>query len=121
MGYCDRCLQEEVDYRRSEISIDPPPSPMKPESESPLQPKEEPEEPPKSNAIDVQGWRRVVLVATVLMGLFLGFLDTTIVSVALPSIANQFQNFSDSSWVVSSYLLTYMGKFGSWTGMEHLN
>ena len=42
--------------------------------------------------------------------MFLGFLDTTIVSVALPSIAGDFDNFSLSTWVVTAYLLTYMGE-----------
>lgn len=36
---------------------------------------------PPSARIDVKGWRRGLLVASVLAGMFLGFLDTTIVSV----------------------------------------
>jgi hypothetical protein len=63
-----------------------------------------------SAAIDVRGWRRGLLVASVLAGMFLGFLDTTIVSVALPSIANDFDDFGRSTWIVTAYLLTYMGE-----------
>ncbi|KAK5162997.1 uncharacterized protein LTR77_011052 [Saxophila tyrrhenica] len=63
---------------------------------------------PPSAAIDVRGWRRGLLVASVLAGMFLGFLDTTIVSVALPSIANDFDDYALSTWVVTAYLLTYM-------------
>ena len=65
---------------------------------------------PGSSKIEVEGWRRIVLVITALMGLFLGFLDTTIISVALPTIANEFDDYSHSTWVVTAYLLTYMGK-----------
>lgn len=73
------------------------------------------EEPPKENEppsarIHVKGWRQPLLVFSVLFGLFLGFLDTTIVSVALPSIAGDFNDFSRSTWVVTAYLLTYMGE-----------
>ncbi len=71
---------------------------------------EPPAKPPDSPAIDVQGWRQWALVGSALTGLFLGFLDTTIVSVALPTIASDFDDFSHSTWVVTSYLLTYMGK-----------
>lgn len=39
------------------------------------------EEKPPSAKIDVEGWRRGLLVGSVLAGMFLGFLDTTIVSV----------------------------------------
>lgn len=83
-----------------------PKCPTNVEQEPPVE--EEKAPPPPSSAIDVQGWRRVLLVGSVLMGLFLGFLDTTIVSVALPSIAGDFNNFSDSTWIVTSYLLSYM-------------
>jgi hypothetical protein len=66
-------------------------------------------EKPPSARIDVKGWRQPLLVFSVLFGMFLGFLDTTIVSVALPSIAEGFDDFSLSTWVVTAYLLTYMG------------
>lgn len=86
------------------------PQPQKSEtaSESPSEPPPEKPKPPNPAAIDVQGWRQKVLVGSVLAGLFLGFLDTTIVSVALPTIADDFDNFSDSTWIVTAYLLSYM-------------
>lgn len=71
------------------------------------------EKKPASAAIDVRGWRRGLLVASVLLGMFLGFLDTTIVSVALPTIASDFEDYARSTWVVTAYLLTYMGKSAS--------
>ncbi|KAK3702371.1 hypothetical protein LTR37_014945 [Vermiconidia calcicola] len=63
---------------------------------------------PTSPTIEVEGWRRVVLVVATLSGLFLGFLDTTIISVALPSIAADFGEYGLSTWIVTAYLLTYM-------------
>lgn len=78
-----------------------------------------PAKPPVSAAIDVKGWRQGVLVASVMMGLFLGFLDTTIVAVALPSIANDFDDFSNITWVVTAYLLSYMGGLHSAFDLFH--
>ena len=71
------------------------------------------EDKPPSARIQVKGWRQPLLVFSVLFGMFLGFLDTTIVSVALPSIADDFDDFSLSTWVVTAYLLTYMGESAS--------
>lgn len=68
------------------------------------------DKPPNPATIEVAGWRRIALVGAALSGLFLGFLDTTIVSVALPTIANDFDDFAHSTWVVTAYLLSYMGE-----------
>lgn len=43
------------------------------------------------------------------MGFFFSLLDTTIVSTSLLATAEDLDGFRDSSWVVISYLLTYMG------------
>lgn len=56
------------------------------------------------------GWRLNVLVAASFAGFFLSLLDTTIVAVALPSIADQFADFERSTWVINAYLITYMGR-----------
>jgi MFS family permease len=58
--------------------------------------------------IEVSGWHRILLLASVFTGLFLSFLDSTIVSVALATIANQFHDFEHATWVVTAYLLSYM-------------
>lgn len=86
----------------------PPTQKSEASSDSPLDPPPDKPPPPNPAAIDVQGWRRIVLVGSVLAGLFLGFLDTTIVSVALPSIAGDFNDYSRSTWIVTAYLLSYM-------------
>lgn len=54
---------------------------------------------PTSTPIDdnhttkLTGWRLNCVVGSVLVGLFLSFLDTTIVAVALPTISDQFNDF----------------------------
>jgi EmrB/QacA subfamily drug resistance transporter len=62
--------------------------------------------PPASQSATSRGdWR---LLAVVLVGSFMAVLDTTIVNVALPSIAQGTQAGSDSlEWVVSGYALTF--------------
>ena len=61
-----------------------------------------------STSLQLDGWRRIVLLISLFTGLFLSFLDTTIVSVALATIAYQFDDYDRSTWVVTAYLLTYM-------------
>ncbi|KAL4254859.1 MFS transporter superfamily protein [Abortiporus biennis] len=39
--------------------------------------------------------------------LFISALDSTIVAVALPKIGSSFNDFQDTSWVVSAYIITY--------------
>lgn len=53
-------------------------------------------------------WRLICLMLAIFIGLFLSFLDTTIVAVALATIAKHFGEFDNSSWVFTAYLLTYM-------------
>jgi MFS family permease len=61
-----------------------------------------------STSLQLEGWRRIVLLISIFIGLFLSFLDSTIVSVALATIADQFDDFDRTTWVVTAYLLTYM-------------
>ena len=58
--------------------------------------------------LDLPPWRRNLLLASLFTGLFLSFLDSTIVSVALATIASQFHDFEHATWVVTAYLLAYM-------------
>lgn len=50
--------------------------------------------------------RRVCVFMGIFVTLFLAALDQTIVTTTLPSIAKEFNNFSDISWVGTAYLLT---------------
>lgn len=71
----------------------------------------DPKPPPPTEDHDLPkltGWRLTLLLVSLYLGLFLSFLDTTIVSVALPTIAAAFNAYSTSTWVLTAYLLTYM-------------
>jgi EmrB/QacA subfamily drug resistance transporter len=46
------------------------------------------------------------VVLGIMLAMFLGALDQTIVATALPTIGRRFANLSDLSWVVTAYLLT---------------
>ena len=41
---------------------------------------------------------------------FLSTLESTIISTSLVSITDSFEGFNRSSWIVTSYLLTYTGQ-----------
>jgi len=47
---------------------------------------------------------------SVLIGFFFSLLDTTIVATSLVHCANDLKGFSNLSWVIIAYLLTYMGQ-----------
>ncbi len=57
---------------------------------------------------DLKGWRLVVVMFSIFTGLFLSFLDTSIVAVALATKSSRFDSFQNSSWVFTAYLVTYM-------------
>src|SRR5664279_5947399 len=46
------------------------------------------------------------VVLGIMLAMFLGALDQTIVATALPTIGRHFGNLDDLSWVVTAYLLT---------------
>ena len=46
------------------------------------------------------------IVLGIMLAMFLGALDQTIVATALPTIGRHFSNLGDLSWVVTAYLLT---------------
>jgi len=46
------------------------------------------------------------IVLGIMLAMFLGALDQTIVATALPTIGRRFANLGDLSWVVTAYLLT---------------
>ena len=46
------------------------------------------------------------IVLGIMLAMFLGALDQTIVATALPTIGRRFSNLADLSWVVTAYLLT---------------
>ncbi|KAF2181151.1 hypothetical protein K469DRAFT_692381 [Zopfia rhizophila CBS 207.26] len=57
----------------------------------------------------LKGWKLQVLSFALCLGLFLATLESTIVSTSLLSITNSLHSFQKSSWIVTSYLLTFTG------------
>ncbi|KAK4565589.1 hypothetical protein LTR86_004206 [Recurvomyces mirabilis] len=53
-------------------------------------------------------WRGTAILVSALTGTFLSILDSAIVAVALATIANEFGDFDESSWVFTGYMLSYM-------------
>ncbi|HQT82255.1 multidrug resistance protein 3 [Ferrovum sp. JA12] len=66
------------------------------------------------------------IITGLILSIFLGALDQTIVSIALPNIAHEFADIKWLSWVISGYLLTstlatpLYGKFSDLYGRRHL-
>ncbi|KZT06904.1 MFS general substrate transporter [Laetiporus sulphureus 93-53] len=58
-------------------------------------------------AYHINGHRRIVVLTALGLVLFISALDSTIVSVALPVIGSDFNDYSRSSWIVTAYLITY--------------
>jgi EmrB/QacA subfamily drug resistance transporter len=63
-----------------------------------------PEAPPEPPALTHPEIRTIVL--GIMLAMFLGALDQTIVATALPTIGRHFGNLDDLSWVVTAYLIT---------------
>jgi EmrB/QacA subfamily drug resistance transporter len=61
-------------------------------------------ETPKAHALTHPEIRTIVM--GIMLTMFLGALDQTIVATALPTIGRHFNNLDDLSWVVTAYLLT---------------
>jgi hypothetical protein len=55
------------------------------------------------------GIRRYLGMAGLGLALFLTGIEATIVSTSLVTIVTDLQNFEQSSWIITSYLLTYTG------------
>ncbi|KFY35638.1 hypothetical protein V494_05739, partial [Pseudogymnoascus sp. VKM F-4513 (FW-928)] len=57
----------------------------------------------------LEGWRLGGVTTALLLGLFLATLETSITATALVSIGEDFTATTTTTWVVISYLLSYMG------------
>ncbi|OIJ67819.1 MFS transporter [Streptomyces mangrovisoli] len=72
----------------------------------------------------LEGRRRNVVFATIVLGILLAALDQTIVGTALPTIVSDLGGAAHMSWVVTSYLLAetvstvLVGKFGDLFGRK---
>lgn len=52
-------------------------------------------------------------IHSILIGLFLATMDSSIVSTALVTIGNDFNNFIQTIWIVVGYLMSYMSTTSS--------
>jgi len=73
----------------------------KPQTKPRTQRLEPPLEPPALSHPEIRA-----IVLGIMLAMFLGALDQTIVATALPTIGRHFGNINDLSWVVTAYLLT---------------
>ena len=76
--------------------------------------------------LDLPTREKLIVMGAVLLGLFLGALDQTIVGVALPKIVSDLQGSDLYTWVVTAYLLTstitvpIYGKLGDVFGRQRM-
>ncbi|KAJ0422991.1 major facilitator superfamily domain-containing protein [Aspergillus carlsbadensis] len=68
--------------------------------------------PPPEEYID--GLRLVVLVVSLMLGMFLVSLDNTILGTAIPRITDEFQDLNKVSWYGAAYFMTFGGFQSSW-------
>ncbi|CAK3783857.1 MFS multidrug transporter [Lecanosticta acicola] len=59
-------------------------------------------------ALKLSGWRLALTLPSVLIALLLATMDSSIVSTALVTIGNDFDDFAQTIWIVLGYLLSYM-------------
>ncbi|KAK6431951.1 hypothetical protein LTR95_011884 [Oleoguttula sp. CCFEE 5521] len=62
----------------------------------------------------VSGGKLVVLVVSLLLGMFLVALDNTIVGVAIPKITDEFKDLNKIAWYGSAYFMTFGGFQSTW-------
>jgi hypothetical protein len=55
------------------------------------------------------GWRLHCTTLGIVLALFLVNMEISIIGTSLVDITNDLQGFSETSWIVSGYLVTYMG------------
>ncbi|KAG9303181.1 hypothetical protein G9A89_001797 [Geosiphon pyriformis] len=65
-----------------------------------------PSEPVNDQTIETSTKERTILMLGLVLALFLAALDSTIVSIALPKIASEFNALSDIAWVGTAYYLS---------------
>ncbi|KAI0378118.1 putative multidrug resistance protein fnx1 [Hypomontagnella monticulosa] len=68
----------------------------------------------------ISGWRLYIVALGLGLTLFLVNFEVTIVSAALVSITDDLQDFSRTSWIVTGYLITYIGGLVIWARISDL-
>ncbi|KAF2190024.1 major facilitator superfamily transporter [Zopfia rhizophila CBS 207.26] len=70
--------------------------------------------------VHLTGWRLHLTTLCVLVSLLLINVEVTIVSTSLVAITNELHGFSKTSWIVTGYLVTYMGFMIFWSKLSDI-
>ncbi|CAN9108701.1 unnamed protein product [Alternaria alternata] len=62
-----------------------------------------------TTAPSIATWKLVSLYSSICIGLFLSFLDTSIIATAIYTIGVEFHSLSKANWIALSYTLAYVG------------
>ncbi|RDL41698.1 uncharacterized protein BP5553_01677 [Venustampulla echinocandica] len=68
----------------------------------------------------LSGWRLYVVTIALCLSMFLPNFEVSIVSTSLLTITNELKGFSQSSWIVDAYLITYTGLLISWAKLSDI-
>lgn len=68
----------------------------------------------------ITGWRLHLITAALFLGIFGINFEITIVSTATVSITNDLHGFSQSSWLITAYLITYIAGLVIWARLSDL-
>ncbi|CAD6570392.1 MAG: hypothetical protein ASARMPREDX12_003478 [Alectoria sarmentosa] len=68
----------------------------------------------------LNGWSLHVVTIALCLALFLASLEVSIVATSLIAITDDLQGFSESSWIVTSYMLTYTGFLIIWAKLSDI-
>ncbi|KAF7872250.1 hypothetical protein EAF04_003174 [Stromatinia cepivora] len=68
----------------------------------------------------LKGWRLHVLTLCICLSIFLPNLEVSIVSTALVDITNELHGFSETGWVIVSYLITYTAFIIIWAKVSDI-
>ncbi|KAH8724762.1 MFS multidrug transporter-like protein [Phaeosphaeriaceae sp. PMI808] len=63
----------------------------------------------QSQELHISRWRLILLYISICSGLFLAFLDTSIVATAIFTIGVEFRSLSKVNWIALAYTLAYIG------------
>ncbi|KAF2728284.1 putative efflux pump antibiotic resistance protein [Polyplosphaeria fusca] len=75
---------------------------------------------PNAERAFLTGWRLHLTSLGVVLTLLLINLEVTIVSTSLVAITNELDGYGETSWIVSAYLITYMGFMILWSKLSDI-
>ncbi|KAI1455383.1 putative efflux pump antibiotic resistance protein [Annulohypoxylon moriforme] len=104
------------------MSTNPPSTPEKPEQEAKQEQNDAffEDEPiiTASQSPHLSGWRLWLTTSAIMLATFLVNIEVSIVGTSLITIANSLHRFSETSWIVTGYLVTYTGFMIIWSKLS---